>query len=139
MAEPTNTIDFTSILVVDDNLPLLRNITFLLNVAGFQVTAASSGAEALELLRRQTPDLIIADADMPGISGFDVLRRVRADQRLNALPVILTSGRYTLDDFMLALDLDANQYIPKPFDIYDLLDTVVEVLQPVEAGFRQAG
>ncbi|MBI5667128.1 MAG: response regulator [Chloroflexi bacterium] len=141
MAEQSQPIDFTSILVVDDNLPLLRNLAFLLKVAGFRVTTACSGERALEQLRRHTPDLIIADADMPGVSGFDLLGRVRADQRLHALPVILTSSRYTLDDFMLALDLGANQYMPKPFDIYDLLDTIKEMLlpQPLEVDFRQAG
>lgn len=141
MAEQSKSIDFTSIIIVDDNLPLLRNLAFLLKIAGFRVTTASSCDKALELLRRHSPDLIIADADMPGISGFDLLRCVRADQRLHALPVILTSNCYALDDFMLALDLGANQYVPKPFDVYDLLDTIKETLlpQPFEAGFRQAG
>jgi DNA-binding response OmpR family regulator len=139
MAEHNKPIDFTSIMIVDNNLLLLRQMAFLLKVAGFEVTSASDAAGALDLLRGRVPDLIIAEADMPGFSGCELLCQLRAHSSWRSIPVILTSSQYALDDLMRALDLGANDYLPKPFDVYDLLDSIKQVLvpRPFDVVYRQ--
>lgn len=141
MADYGKPIDYTSILLVESDTPLLRNIAFLLNVIGFQVTTASDAGQALDSLRQQTPDLIIAATDLPGISGYDLLHQVRADERWQHIPFIFISGRYGLRDLMHGLDLGANDYVPKPFDIYDLLDAIKRTLLPqsYDGLFQAAG
>lgn len=128
MAEQRKSIDFTSILMVDDNVTLLRETAFLLKVVGFQVATAETSAQALDLLRRNSFDLLIVDGDMP---GSDLLNHLRAEQPLRAVPFIITSARYALDDLMHALDRGAADYLPKPYDIYDLLDAIKEIVQPL--------
>jgi len=113
-----------SILLIDDNPRLLRSMAFLLTVSGFEVTTASSASEALSLLEGAPPHLIIADAEMSQMDGYEFLSAVRAKPHLSSTPIVLTSANYELDDLMRALDLGADDFIPKPFDIYDLLDAI---------------
>jgi DNA-binding response OmpR family regulator len=112
-----------TLLLVDDHLPLLRNLAFLLEISGFHTMTASNGAEALELLEREQPDLIISDIDMPIMNGYELLADLRSSARPQ-IPVILMSARYTLEDVLYSLDLGADDYIPKPFDIGDVLDAI---------------
>lgn len=113
-----------TIILVDDYVPLLRNMTFLLEVAGFDVFAAADAQQALQLLEKRTPDLIISDIVMPGMDGYTLLQTIRHDPRWQQLPFIFASAQYELEDLMYGLELGANDYIPKPFDIYDVLDAV---------------
>lgn len=125
------------ILLVDDYAPLARNSAFLLNLAGFEVVTASDGLEALDCLRQRTPDLIISDIDMPRLDGYDLLRQVRAQPEWVGVPFIFISGRYTWEDLMLGLELGADDYVPKPFDIYDLLDAIGRTLARPTPGVYQ--
>lgn len=120
-SEPTNC---GTILLVEDSTPLLRSAAFLLEVAGYHVLSASNGAEGLEALRRRTPDLIISDTEMPQMDGYEFLQKIRADRRWRKIPFIFISGKYELDDLMYGLDLGADDYVPKPFDIHDLLSAI---------------
>jgi DNA-binding response OmpR family regulator len=119
-----NEPDLATVLLVDDNIALLRNLAFLLDIIGFEVKTATSGAEALKRIQTDTPDLVIADIDLPVINGYDLLRALRSDPNLQHVPFIFASLRYELDDLMYGLDLGATDYIPKPFDIYDVLDAI---------------
>jgi len=116
------------ILLVEDNARLLRSMAFLLHVAGFEVLTAGDGVEALDILRKRAPDLIIADIDMPRLDGYELLRRLRADQRWSSIPFIFSSDKYDLDDLLFALDLGADDYLPKPFDIHDVMDAITRNL-----------
>ena len=113
-----------TILLVDDHLPLLRNMAFLLEVAGFDVISATDGREALDILETQTPDLVISDVKMPRLDGYGLLKAIRNDVRWHHLPFIFASAQYQLSDLVYGLDLGANDYVPKPFDIYDVLDAI---------------
>jgi DNA-binding response OmpR family regulator len=93
------------ILLVEDNAKLLRSMAFLLNVVGFDVMTACDGIEALELLRQ-----------------------VRLDVRWSGIPLVFASDRYSLDDLMFALDMGADDYLPKPFDIHDVLEVLERAL-----------
>lgn len=123
-------IEGASILLVEDNGPLTRNLAFLLQVAGLKVTTACIGAEALRLLKRESFDVALVDLDMPGEDGTELLRRIRMDAgRINALPIIAISRNYALPDLMRALDLGATDYLPKPFGIEDVLNVITEALE----------
>jgi CheY-like chemotaxis protein len=137
MTSKKNHIDGSLILVVENHLPLLRNLAFLLQVAGLNVVTATNGEEALKVLKKQTPDVIIADTDMPTMDGYELLSLLRAHSRWNSIPFIFTSEHYSYNDLMRGLDLGASDYVPKPYDINDMLDAVIRVL-PESARIRLA-
>ncbi len=128
-------IEDSLILVVEDNLTVQREMAFLLQVVGFNVMTAIDGAEALNIMVQHKPDVILSDVNMPGMDGFTLLRKVRTDKALCAVPFILTSSAYSYDDLMHALDLGANEFLPKPFDVYELVDAICLTLgepMPIE-------
>lgn len=138
MAKNSNSVDGALILVIEDNISLLRDISFILQVAGFDVMSASNGAEGLEMMRRQPPDLVVSDIEMPGISGYDVLRQMHSEKKLNGVPCIFMSGKDDYDHLMTALDLGAADYLPKPFDAYELIDSIHMALTDT-VPFKRAG
>jgi two-component system KDP operon response regulator KdpE len=96
------------ILVVDDEKRMVRFIQLNLEQDGFQVLTAYNGAEALEQVRTQLPDLILLDIMMPDISGFEVLKRIR---EVNSVPVIMLTAKGEEDDRIQGLELGADDYI----------------------------
>jgi DNA-binding response OmpR family regulator len=138
MTEINSSIESALILVVEDHLPLLRDITFILQVAGFNVQSAADGAEALNLMKRQKPDLVLSDIEMPNMDGYDLLRQMHADKKLASVPCVLMSGKDDYEHLMTALDLGALDYLPKPFDAYELIDIIYMALTD-SVPFRQAG
>jgi DNA-binding response OmpR family regulator len=111
VSEPAATI-----LVVDD-LPANRDLMVRrLERSGFQVLAASSGPEALEVVRRGGVDLVLLDIMMPGMTGLDVLRTLRATRSTAALPVVMVTAKTDSEDVVEALSLGANDYVTKPVD-----------------------
>lgn len=127
--QPGIPVNHELILLVDDSLPLLRNLAFLLEIAGFSVLTASTSEKALDILRYQTPDLVVSDVDMPGMDGYELLKTIHVSRQWQHVPVILTSDKYGLDDLLHALDLGAADYLPKPYDIYDVIDVVRRTLE----------
>lgn len=116
------------ILLVEDNARLLRSMAFLLTIAGFEVLTAADGTAALDLLHTYTPHLIISDIDMPEMDGYELLRQVRANALIAETPFIFASEKYGLDDLMYALDLGADDYLPKPFDFHDVMEVISRTL-----------
>ena len=111
MSEPK-----ANILVVDD-LPANRDLMVRrLERSGFHVLSAASGPEALELVRRGNIDLVLLDIMMPGMTGIDVLRTLRATRSPAALPVIMVTAKTDSEDVVEALSLGANDYVTKPVD-----------------------
>jgi diguanylate cyclase (GGDEF)-like protein/PAS domain S-box-containing protein len=105
-----------ALLVVDDE-DTNRNLLARLFVSkGFQVETASSGADALERVRTGSTDLVLLDMNMPGMSGFDVLKEIRASYTPGALPVVMVTGFGETRDHVQALELGANDYVAKPID-----------------------
>lgn len=121
-----------NVLIINDQPKLARSMAFLLEVAGLHTSSASTTDEVAQALTTQKPDLILCDVDMTTTDGYTLLRRVRADRRYAHIPFIVISESYELHDLMYALDLGAAEYLPKPFDTYDLIDAVREALaEPV--------
>src|SRR4051812_21512364 len=104
-----------TILAVDDTP---NNISLLASLLGeqYRIKAATTGAKALELASANPPDLILLDIMMPGLSGYDVLERLRADQRLRHIPVIMISAVDEIESVIRCIELGAEDYLPKPFN-----------------------
>ncbi len=118
-----------SVLVVDDE-PMARSMLRLILVrAGFEVREAEDGKAALSEVDRSLPDLMILDIMMPGIDGFEVCKRLRADENTNRLPIIMLSAKTDTESVKRGLNLGANKYLTKPVGPDELTRHVREVLQ----------
>jgi len=110
------------ILVVDDDGPILLLMRNLLREFGFDPVAAGSGPQALEEAQRRTPDLILLDRNMPGMSGDEVLQKLRETHTLAHVPVLILSGE-PIDPAELQR-LGATGAVLKPFDVTDLVTKI---------------
>jgi two-component system, OmpR family, KDP operon response regulator KdpE len=106
------------ILVVDDEIEILRALRRNLTAHGYEVFTASSGEQALEAIVAHRPDLMLLDLGLPGLSGLEVCKQVRAASNL---PIIVVSVKDTERDKVLALDLGADDYVSKPFGMDEVL------------------
>jgi DNA-binding response OmpR family regulator len=117
------------IFVVDDDRDVAQSIELALRRRGFRVTLAHSGVEALKLLRRYRPDLVLLDVLMPGMSGMEVCRRLRADENTASLPIIFLTARGQERDRTEGLRAGADDYLSKPFNLEELILRVKAVLR----------
>lgn len=113
--------DQASLLVVDDNEDIRDMISRRIRRHGYEVNAAESGHEALEMLRRRDYDLIVLDVMMPGLSGFEVLKQIRQTYSMADLPIIMATARDQSADIVTAFELGANDYVTKPLDFQVVL------------------
>ncbi|TCJ04999.1 response regulator transcription factor [Cytobacillus praedii] len=116
-----------SILVVEDEEKIARLLEIELEYEGYTVTKAMDGLDALALCRKQDWDLILLDVMLPGLSGIELLRRIRAYD--SHTPVLLLTAKSSVEDKVSGLDLGANDYITKPFQIEELLARVRAALR----------
>jgi two-component system, OmpR family, alkaline phosphatase synthesis response regulator PhoP len=123
------------ILVVDDEQRIAEICRDYLLRAGFQVTTASNGDDALALARSRQPDLIVLDLKLPGRDGLDVTRALR--QRSN-VPIIMLTARVEESDKLVGLELGADDYLTKPFSPRELVARVRAVLRRLEQGSSQS-
>jgi DNA-binding response OmpR family regulator len=108
------------ILLAEDEKQIGDMIAFKLSNSGHKVVRAPDGEQALSLASRELPDLILLDAMMPGVSGFEVLRRLKADSALRAIPVIMVTAKGHERDVLSGLRGGAIDYIVKPFSLKEL-------------------
>jgi DNA-binding response OmpR family regulator len=116
----------TVVLVVDDEPKIVRFVRAELEAAGYEVHSASDGATALEMLQAKQPDLLVLDIIMPGMDGFEVLKRSR---EISSVPVILLTARGSDADKVRGLDLGADDYLTKPFSPDELSARIRAVLR----------
>ncbi len=109
------------ILIVDDEPDLLAVLHFGLESEGFEVIEASDGERGLELARTTQPSLIVLDLMLPRLDGYKVCRALKFDERYRAIPIFILSARSGETDRRLALDLGADAYMTKPYDMKDLV------------------
>ncbi len=117
------------ILVVDDEPEIVALVAYHLAKAGYRVSTASSGQDALELARRDRPSLIVLDLMLPGISGFDVLEQLRADDSTRDVAVLMLTARREEPDRIRGLSLGADDYLTKPFSPAELVLRVAAILR----------
>jgi two-component system KDP operon response regulator KdpE len=108
----------TKVLAVDDDTALLHTLELNLKARGYTVSAAQNGHAAIRVFEQEMPDLVVLDLGLPDLDGMAVLTQLRA---LSRVPVVVLSARHGSDDKVAALDLGADDYVTKPFDIEELL------------------
>lgn len=116
------------ILVVDDERPILRSLSASLPAGGYEVRTAQSGEEALDEIRKELPDLVILDLNMPEMTGLEVCQRLR---EFSSVPIIVLSAKSTDPDKVTALNLGADDYVTKPFSLDVLLARIRAILRRV--------
>jgi DNA-binding response OmpR family regulator len=119
----------TSILVVDDDEIVGRTIERTLQRHQFDTQTAKSGVEALKIIRRHPPDLIILDVLMPGMDGYEICEEIRRDPRLTDLPILFLTARGKQEDVVQGLAAGADDYLTKPFNIEELVLRVKAILR----------
>ncbi len=117
------------ILVVDDEEDILELLRFNLSREGCQVFCASSGEEALRLVRSEIPDLIVLDLMLPGIDGLEVTRRLKSAPNTKHLPIVMLTAKGEEADIVTGLELGADDYVTKPFSPRILVARVKAVLR----------
>lgn len=109
------------ILLIEDDADLFSLIQYNLEKEGFQFVGSQTGKGAVELCRREKPDLVILDIMLPDSDGLDICKRIRAHPELSHLPVIFLTARASETDRIVGLELGANDYIVKPFFVRELI------------------
>jgi CheY-like chemotaxis protein len=117
------------ILVVEDIPNVLELLEVTLRFQGYQVISARNGQEALDILEKENPALIITDILMPKLDGFALVQKLRSDPKTLTIPVIFLSATYvTPEDRAFAMSLGASRFIEKPIDTEEFLLTIAELL-----------
>lgn len=111
----------SKILIVDDNIVSLKFLIFSFERKGFEVLTAQNGEEALTLVEETPPDAILLDILMPGIDGFEVCRRLKANPATKSIPVIFMTALAESVDKVRGLELGAADYVTKPFDVTEVV------------------
>lgn len=115
------------ILFVDDEGQIRKLLQTYLERRGYRVTIATDGYEALLAIKRETPDLVITDVNMPNMNGLELTRRLRSEHKTARVPIIMLSARKAADDVLTGYAQGADEYVPKPVEM-SLLSAKVEVL-----------
>ena len=117
------------ILCVDDEEQNIELLEAILGSSGYQVVGASSGLEALRKINRQTIDLVLLDITMPGMDGIEVCRRLKADQALGDIPIIMITGLSSPEDRVRGIEVGVEDYFTKPFNRPELLARIKILLK----------
>jgi two-component system alkaline phosphatase synthesis response regulator PhoP len=119
----------SSVLVIDDEKDVLELVRFNLEKEHLDVITATDGQSGLEIGLNHKPDLVLLDLMMPGMSGLEVCRRLRGDDRTRAVPIIMLTAKAAEADKIIGLEMGADDYITKPFSPRELLARVRAVLR----------
>lgn len=114
----------TKILVIDDEVMLREAIVLGLRAENFEVFEAEDGITGMQLARSVRPDLIVSDINMKGMDGYDTLSALRTDKATANIPFVLMTGRADLKGMRHGMSLGADDYLPKPFRLHELVDVV---------------
>ena len=116
------------VLAADDDQLIRELIQFRLERSGYEVVTAADGDEALRLARERLPDLAVLDVMMPGLNGYEVTRRLRAEEATSGIPVILLTARVQEADVSQGFEAGADDYLTKPFSPQELRARVQAIL-----------
>ncbi len=117
------------LLIVEDDPDILKLLDTALSFKGYRVMTAQDGREALNVIRRKRPALVIADIMMPKLDGFGLVHRMRINPETREIPVVFITATYVApEDMEFALNLGATQFIQKPIDLPGFLETIRELL-----------
>lgn len=117
------------ILVVDDDPYILMSLEFLMKKSGYEVLVARNGTEALDIIARQIPDLILLDIMMPDVDGYAICERVKKSADWKHIKIVFLSAKTREADIQKGYDLGASLYVSKPFSTKELVKSVKELLE----------
>lgn len=127
-----------TILIVDDEKDIVELVAYNLGREGYQIARAYDGHEAMKYLRENRVDLVILDLMMPGINGLEICRMIRKKPDTEGLPIIMLTAKTDSVDKIMGLEIGADDYITKPFNVRELLARVRAVLRRWEARSKPA-
>ncbi len=136
-ASPVPSTESARLLVVDDEPNIRELLSASLRFAGFEVRAAADGREAITAAREFDPDLVVLDVMLPGMDGFEVLRKMRAEGR--TLPVLFLTARDETEDKITGLTLGGDDYVTKPFSLEEVVARIRAVLRRTSGGPAEDG
>jgi DNA-binding response OmpR family regulator len=116
------------ILIVEDEKTLLKLESILLKSKGYRVIGATSGTEALALVARERPDLVLLDVMLPGIDGFKVCAHLKGAPETKGIPVVMLTARTRQEDIARGREVGADEYITKPFQSAQVTRTIARLL-----------
>lgn len=117
-----------TILVADDSMTVLAMVSSRMTRAGYDVITATRGDDALRLVHEKRPRLVLLDVEMPGLDGVEVARRIRADESLAGISIVLLTGLAEESEIAAGMAAGANAYLTKPFSPQDLQTQVAQLI-----------
>lgn len=121
------------VVCIEDEPEMIDLVRLILGRRGFDVTGANGGLEGLEIVQREKPDLVLLDLMMPDMDGWEVYQRMKSDEALREIPVVVVTAKAQSIDKVLGLHIaKVDDYITKPFGPQELLESVEKILGPVE-------
>lgn len=121
--------DSKKILVVDDDPYILMSLEFLLKKNGFDVMVARNGTEALDLVEKQVPQIVLLDIMMPDVDGYAICKHIKSHKKLKDAKVVFMSAKSKESDIQKGYDLGASLYITKPFSTRQLLKQMQDLVK----------
>ena len=113
-----------NILVIDDDPGVVRFLKNALELEGYRVSVATDGLQGLSSARQDEPDVVILDVMLPGIDGYEVCRRLKAERITRYIPVMMLTVKDKKADREVGVRVGANEYLPKPIDLVDLMSAL---------------
>src|SRR3954452_19449856 len=122
------------ILIVEDERGLTQSLSWYFNKEGYETHVADTGTEGLRKAQTILPDVVLLDIMLPGMSGLDVCRELRAGERTRDIPIIMLTAKAEETDQVVGFSLGADDYVTKPFSVKVLLQRIKALQRRVEGG-----
>jgi len=117
------------ILIVDDEMDTLLTTKRALEIDGYNVIEANDGKKALEIIRKENPDIILLDLMLPEMDGFDVCKKVKTDPLYGHIPIIMLTAKGEIKDKVDGIEIGADDYVTKPFNLSELKARIKMILR----------
>lgn len=117
-----------TILLVDDDIFLVDIMAFTFKQSGFEIIKAHNGKEALEVIDKESIDLVLTDIMMPVMDGFELAKNIKENPKIRHLPIIFLTAKSNIEDKNKGFSLGINDYVVKPFNLKDLVSRINKVL-----------
>lgn len=117
-----------TVLIIEDNLEIRENTTEILELANFNVITAVNGKEGIAVAEIKLPDVILCDILMPQMDGYDVIKKIKKNPLTSKIPFIYVTASAEKSEIKMAMDMGADGYVKKPFDVKELMETIHGVL-----------
>jgi len=127
------------VFIVEDEDNIALALITVLGREGWELTRLSDGAQALEAIRRERPDLVILDVMLPSLSGYEICQRIRLDEDLDRTRILMMTARGTAVERRKGLALGADAFVSKPFDLRDLVGQAGRLLETRDLPAREPG